>query len=147
MYSNILICVDGSENARRAASAGAEIAARFDAELHLLTVTRPYKVTSQLKQFLQAENLIGEPKYVLDQMTKDILAGGRKQAEVAKVKKIETHMREGKPARAIVEFAADEKIDLIVIGARGVGEIDAMLLGSVSHKVTSLAECSVIVVR
>ena len=147
MYSKILACVDGSENARRAAKAAAELAARFDAELHLLTVTRPYKVSADLKRFLQAENLMGEPKYVLDEMTKDILAEARKQAKAAGVAKITTDVLEGKPARSIVDFARDETFDLIVIGARGVGEPDSTMLGSVSHKVNSLAHCSVVTVR
>jgi nucleotide-binding universal stress UspA family protein len=147
MYSNVLICVDGSEAARRAANAGAEIAAKFDAELHIMTVTKPYKVSPRLKQFLQAENLMGEPKYVLDEMTKGIIAEGRKHAETSNVRKIETHIVEGKPARTIVEFARDEGVDVIVMGSRGVGETEGSMLGSVSHKVSSLAHCTVVVVR
>lgn len=147
MYEKILICVDGSENARRAAEAGAATAVKFGAELHLLTVTRPYKVSPQLTRFLQAENLMGEPKYVLDQMTKDILAEARKLAEAAGVEKLKTHVLEGKPARAIVDFAKDKRFDAIFIGSRGVGEVEASLLGSVSHKVSSLAHCTVVVVR
>ncbi|MAG98027.1 MAG: universal stress protein [Alphaproteobacteria bacterium] len=147
MYSNVLVCVDGSEPARRAANTGAEIAAKFDAELHIMTVTRPYKVSPRLKQFLQAENLMGEPKYVLDQMTKEIISDGRKHAEASGVRKIETHILEGKPARTIVEFARDEDIDLVVLGSRGVGEAEGSMLGSVSHKVSSLAHCTVVVVR
>ena len=147
MYSSVLICVDGSEAARRAASAGAEIAAKFDAELHIMTVTRPYKVSPRLKQFLQAENLMGEPKYVLDQMTKEIISEGRKQAEASGVRKIETHIIEGKPASTIVEFARDEGVNVIVLGSRGVGESEGSMLGSVSHKVSSLAHCTVVVVR
>ncbi len=147
MYSKVLVCVDGSENARRAAVAGAEIAARFDAELHLLTVVRPYKVTPKLEQFLQAENLMGEPKYVLDEMTKDILGEANKQAEEVGVGEIKTHVVEGKPARSIVDFARDRDFDLIVMGSRGVGDVEATLLGSVSHKVSTLAPCTVTIVR
>jgi nucleotide-binding universal stress UspA family protein len=139
--------VDGSENARKAAVAGGNIAAKFDAGLVLLTVTRPYQATPQLQQYLQAENLMGEPKYVLDEMTKSILAEARKKAEEAGIKKIKTEVVEGKPARSIVAYAADNDIDLIVMGSRGVGEVEALLLGSVSHKVSSLAPCSVVIAR
>jgi nucleotide-binding universal stress UspA family protein len=147
MYTKALVCVDGSELAVKAAAAGAELAAKFDAELHLLTVTKPYKVSPELKRFLTAESLMGEPKYVLDEMTKGILAEARKAAEAAGVKKIKTQVLEGKPARAIVEYAEDHDIDVIVMGCRGVGEKEATLLGSVSLKVGNLAPCSVIMVR
>jgi len=147
MYKNILICVDGSDNARRAAAAGAQLAATLDAQLHLVTVVRPFKVSPELKRFLMAEGMMGEPKYVLDEMTKDILAEARKAATNAKVKKIETDVLEGKPARAIVEFAKDNHVDLIVMGGRGVGEPDSSMLGSVSHKVGNLAKCTVMMVR
>ncbi len=147
MCEKVLLCVDGSANALRAAEVGAMTAARFGAELHLLTVTRPYRVTPQLTNFLRAENLMGEPKYVLDQMTKDILTEARKLAEAAGIEKVNTHVLEGKPARTIVDFADDKRIDAIFVGSRGVGEIEAALLGSVSHKVSSLAHCTVIIVR
>ncbi|MBC8267659.1 MAG: universal stress protein [Rhodospirillaceae bacterium] len=148
MYSKILVCIDGSKNARRAAKAGAEIALKFDAELHMLTVVRPFKATPKLQQFLEVENLMGEPKYVLDEMVKDILAEARKHAEKSGVKKLVTHVKEGKPARSIVAFADDNDIDLIVIGSRGVGsDIENMLLGSVSHKVSAMAPCTVVIVR
>ena len=147
MYSKVLIGLDGSQHALKAAGVGAGIAAKFGAELHLVTVTRPYKVTPELRRFLQAENLMGEPKYVLDQMTKDILSGAIKSAEAAGVKEAHSHVLEGKPARVLTDYARDHDFDLIVVGTRGVGEIEAALLGSVSHKVTSLAHCTVLVVR
>jgi len=147
MFENILICVDGSDIAQRAVQVGAEISAKFGSNLHILTVVRPYRVSPELKRFLQAENLMGEPKYVLDDMTKGIIADGRKMAEDAGAKKVETHVVEGKPARSVIEFAADNNIDHIVMGSRGVGEVEAALLGSVSHKVSSLAKCAVTIVR
>jgi len=147
MFENILICVDGSEIAQRAVQMGSEIAAKFGSKVHILTVVRPYKASPELKRFLQAENLMGEPKYVLDEMTKNIIADGRKLALDSGAVKVETHVVEGKPARSIIEFAKDNNIDHIVIGSRGVGEVEAALLGSVSHKVSSLAKCAVTIVR
>ncbi len=51
----------------------------------------------------------------------------------------------GQPARGIVKFAEEHDADLIVVGGRGHGDADGFLLGSVSHKVTSLAKCPVLV--
>jgi nucleotide-binding universal stress UspA family protein len=132
MYKKVLVCVDGSDHAIKAASMGAELASKFGADL---------------QRFLTAEHLMGEPKYVLDEMTKNILAHAKKMAEGAGVGKIKTDVQEGKPARSIVEYAEDHGIDVIIMGCRGVGEKDATLLGSISLKVGNLAPCSVIMVR
>ncbi|NQU72224.1 MAG: universal stress protein, partial [Rhodospirillales bacterium] len=47
----------------------------------------------------------------------------------------------------IIEYAEQHDIDMIVIGSRGLGDLKGMLLGSVSHKVAHLAECSCITVK
>ena len=46
----------------------------------------------------------------------------------------------------IVKFSEDHDVDLIVMGSRGLGDSTRYLLGSVSHKVTSLAQCPVMVI-
>lgn len=56
-------------------------------------------------------------------------------------------MRLGKPADEILTEAKQEKVDLIVTGAKGLGAIGRVLLGSVSTRVVQHAACSVLVVR
>lgn len=56
-------------------------------------------------------------------------------------------MRLGKPADEILTEAKQEKVDLIVTGAKGLGAIGRVLLGSVSTRVVQHASCSVLVVR
>ena len=147
MHKRILVGLDGSQHGIEAAQEAIEIAKSSGAELHLLTVTRPYKVSAKLRQFLEAENLLGEPKYVMDEMTSSIISGAKELASQAGVKNVKTVIREGKPARTLLEYANTNGIDLIVVGARGVGELEAALLGSVSQKVSLLSPCTVMVVR
>jgi nucleotide-binding universal stress UspA family protein len=147
MYKKILVGLDGSKHGLKAAREAVKLAKEFDSELHLLTVTRPFKVTPKLRQFLEAENLLGEPKYVLDAMTDQIISEAKDIATKAKIENIKTVIREGKPARTLLKYAESNKIDLIVVGSRGVGELDAALLGSVSQKVAMLSECTVMIVR
>ncbi len=147
MYNKILVGLDGSKHAMKAAKTAIEMANAFSAELHFLTVTRPFKVSPELQQYLQAENLLGEPKYVLDEMTQGLVDDARKLAKQAGVQKFKTEVREGKPARSIVEYAKSNKMNLIVVGSRGVGDLEAALLGSVSQKVSMLAHCPVVIVR
>jgi len=147
MYKKILVGLDGSVHGMQAARAAVDLAKLTGAELHLLTVTRPYKVSPKLRQFLEAENLLGEPKYVMDEMTNGIVAEARELAAEAGLEQVKTMVREGKPARALLDYAKGNGIDLIVVGSRGVGELDAALLGSVSQKVSMLSDCTVMIVR
>ncbi len=56
-------------------------------------------------------------------------------------------LRLGKPADEILAVAKKEKVDLIVTGAKGLGAIRRVLLGSVSTRVVQHAHCGVLVVR
>jgi nucleotide-binding universal stress UspA family protein len=60
---------------------------------------------------------------------------------------VDVEVTEGKPAAGILEVAAREKSDLIVIGTHGRGAIDHLLLGSVAERVLRKAPCAVLAVR
>jgi len=53
----------------------------------------------------------------------------------------------GNPAEEIMRVAAKQGSDLIVMGTKGLGTIDRVLLGSVSMQVLQYAHCPVLVVR
>ena len=57
-----------------------------------------------------------------------------------------TRLELGSPAEMIVELAKGEHVDLIVMGARGVGPIKERLLGSVAHRVLTHASCAKLIV-
>ena len=56
-------------------------------------------------------------------------------------------LRIGSPAEVIVSTAEEQKADLIVMGARGLGPIKERLLGSVSHRILTLAPCATLFVN
>ena len=56
-------------------------------------------------------------------------------------------LRMGSPAEVIVSTAEEQKVDLIVMGARGLGPIKERLLGSVSHRILTLAPCATLIVN
>jgi nucleotide-binding universal stress UspA family protein len=84
---------------------------------------------------------------VLDEETQTIVDKAKAIAEQNKVRKIRTVVREGRPAVVLVDYAKDHQMDLLVVGSRGLGALEAALLGSVSQKVSQLAGCSVLIVR
>jgi nucleotide-binding universal stress UspA family protein len=57
------------------------------------------------------------------------------------------HLRIGSPAEVIVSTAKEQKADLIVMGARGLGPVKERLLGSVSHRILTLASCATLIVK
>jgi len=57
------------------------------------------------------------------------------------------HLRSGSPAEVIVAMAEEQKADLIVMGARGLGPVKERLLGSVSHRILTQAPCATLIVN
>lgn len=60
---------------------------------------------------------------------------------------IETVVRDGAAADRILTAARVRQVDLLVLGSRGLSPIPALLLGSISSRVISLARCSVLLVK
>ncbi len=70
--------------------------------------------------------------------------------EVAKAHGVEEVARviaDGDPATRILGTADKEKVDMIVMGSRGFGTLKGLMLGSVSQKVSHLANCTVACAR
>jgi nucleotide-binding universal stress UspA family protein len=65
----------------------------------------------------------------------------------SKVATIETSLREGFPAEEILATAEARGVDLVVVGAPGLGGLKRLLLGSVSEKVLRYAKCPVLIVK
>jgi nucleotide-binding universal stress UspA family protein len=61
--------------------------------------------------------------------------------------KIDRFISEGDPADVIIGCAKSRSADLIVMGTRGLSPLTGMFVGSVSHKVSHLADCTCITVR
>lgn len=76
----------------------------------------------------------------------------RKLAELAQTfaqskVKVETAIVDGRPSRSIVDFAAKNDVNLIVMGTHGRGPVARAFLGSVAENVVRHAECPVMLVR
>lgn len=62
-------------------------------------------------------------------------------------KKIDRLLAQGDPAKSILSSADEEKADMIVMGARGLNDLEGLLMGSASHKVSHLAQCTCVTVK
>ena len=147
MFKRILVPIDGSAHSMKAAEMAIELSRTYDTDLTFLHVTTKLNLPDALKDYIKGEQLSGQDLLAIDEATKRIIADIRVRAEAEGVKKVKTIFREGKPARTIVAYARSARIEAIVMGSRGLSELESALLGSVSHKVASLADCTVMIVK
>jgi nucleotide-binding universal stress UspA family protein len=139
-----LLAVDGSDNSYEAVHALKYFSRAAQLTLlHALNVPRPaYPMllpelaAEQYKTFEQIMREDGERLLDRIQSLLPMHAGPSTK-----------HLRIGSPAQVIVSMAEEQKTDLIVMGARGLGPIKEWLHGSVSHRVLTLASCATLIVN
>lgn len=146
----ILCATDGSDAAQKAIEFAAELAREKLGELLVLHVQQTHGsevVTQGLKQFERVENIRVTEADMFRGEAERIAAEGARYAQECGAPLVQSMVAEGDPARRIVETAKERGAGLIVIGSRGLGDLQGLLLGSVSHKVAHLAPCTCVIVR
>jgi nucleotide-binding universal stress UspA family protein len=147
MINTILVAVDGSDHSLKAVDYSASIAAAMNSELRILYVVKSRNLPKGLAQYADAEHIIGGNQDILEKMAADIVTNAKVRAEKAGAGNITTEVIKGPVARSIVKCGKDCGVDMIVIGTRGMGNIEATLRGGVSHRVELLATVPVLSVR
>lgn len=139
MYNRILLAADGSENSVRATKEAVKIAA--------LSPNCTVEVVS-VADFAKAKNEIlhSQSKEELELKRRKKLATVEELLQLAKVT-YKVKIMHGEPGPTIIEYANKEKIDLVIMGSRGLNALQEMVLGSVSHKVVKRANCPVLIVK
>ena len=147
MLNKILVAIDGSQPSQRALEMGAQIAEKFDAVLVLIYVIRDMQLPESLRQMAEVELVQESRLTTLQKIGQTILSEAAARAKKLGVKDVRNEVRPGDPAGAILRYVAENGVDLIVMGSRGLGEMESMLLGSVSRKVSNLAKVGCLTVR
>jgi len=135
----ILVCFDGSEWSKKALQSAIDIAQKFNSHITVLSVVP--KVC-----FLEMGIDCATVEGIFKAETEGNLNSARKIMEEKGVRG-ETLILEGAPADVIVDYAKDNKIDLIVIGSKGKDATERTLFGSVTQKVVANATQSVLIAR
>ncbi|MBP3040376.1 universal stress protein [Bacillaceae bacterium Marseille-Q3522] len=140
-YHNILVAVDGSQEAEWAFKKAIDIAKRNDAALILAHVidTRTFATVEAY------DRTVSEKAY---KFSAEILEKYKQEAALAGIKEVKTELEYGSPrARIPKDIAKKYQADLIVCGATGLNAVERFIIGSVSESITRYAPCDVLVVR
>lgn len=139
MFKTILLGVDGSGHALKAAHVAGNLARCMQAEIWVVVSFDPI------------------PTYLGEELTQEVNAARLEHAEqilkpaLEAIGKTGTSVKhqilEGPPAEAILSVAEESGVDLIIMGTRGLGRLSGLALGSQSQKVVTHASCPVLIAR
>ena len=139
----ILIPVDGSASANRAVDHAIATASLLKETPQIFLLNVQWNIASgNVKLFINQQTI---NDYYREQGTA-ALAPAREKLDVARLP-YTYHISIGTPAEAIMQYAQEQQVDQITMGAQGQGTLSALLLGSVVSKVMQLATVPVLIVK
>lgn len=141
MIKKILVPIDDSDHARKAVDFALDFALKYKATVYLIHVISPLPSTIAEADVLQKmeDNQRQFAKEILEEAVRQVMKKG--------VGNFQSTMLYGDPAQGIIEFARRNGVDMIVMGSRGAGGVETLLLGSVSNKVCHMADCTCVTVK
>ncbi len=141
-YKQVLAAYDGSKNADRALSRALSIAKEQHASLRIVVVVNttipaysPYVPVLPSSAF---DNLLRSGK--------EILNGAIERCNAVSGD-VSGTVEEGHAAEEILRIAAEQQVDLIVMGRRGLSSVERFLMGGVSSAVVNNSKCDVLIVK
>jgi nucleotide-binding universal stress UspA family protein len=143
----VLLAIDGSESAARAAELVHGIGWPAGSTIRVVSVIQPAiapamwlpgMITSPEAIDVIAASAVAQAASIVDGVAALLAADGRT---------VEQRVIEGRPASAIIDMARAFEPDLLVVGSHGRGRIASAVLGSVSAEVVEHASCPVLVAR
>ncbi len=140
----VLLAVDGSEQSIQATQAVMRLASVSTLTiLHVIDLPR-----------LTFSMLGPEIAHDLSKVAEEALRKDGEQALTrcrsllsGKIEPLKIRLEEGSPAELILSVAQEEHPDLILMGARGRGQVEELFLGSVSQRVLTHAACPVLIIN
>jgi len=140
MFKKILIAYDGSRHAKEAATLAGDLARSLNKETIVWIVTimdpSPWEMGEPyLSQYIEQHTKAGQ----------DLILEAT--ALIGPDVELHSELLFGSPAESILQVAETRNCDLIVMGTRGFGLLEGLLLGSQAQKVISHARCPVLVVK
>ena len=138
----IVVGVDGSSQSRHAATLAATLARASGAKLHLLTVVRPPEgwwgiVGSPPTPTALSKTLTDAQREILDAVVSQVDLDGVDFETIEDI---------GDPARVLIDYCESISADMLIVGKRGAGFIERLVLGSVANRLAHDAPCPLLLV-
>lgn len=142
MFKRILVAIDGSKMSEKVLDTAKQLTVLHQAKLTLINVGKelvipPNVVITDLQKILSEISKAGH----------DLLHEAKAKLKAEGIEADTLFVQGSSISRLIVNVAREQNHDLIVIGSRGLGNIKEVMLGGVSHKVTQLSQCPVLIVK
>ena len=135
----ILCPTDFSEASKKALKVANDLKDIFSAEMDVVHVLPNHIIKIKIEKVRDRDRVLQE----LNDGARDNLNNLLSNYDIEKSGVIE----EGEPAKRIISFSKEKDIDLIVMGARGLGLIKGMIIGSVADAVLKSSPCPVLVIH
>lgn len=135
---NILIAIDGSDSSKNALRQAIGYSKKANCRVTVLTVLPPYEWELEI-------GIVKNIKGIYRELGEKILSGAKEIAEEEGVQ-IETVLEEGGIHEAIIDVAESRACDLIVMGRRGLSNIDRAFMGSITARVIGYSPIDVLVI-
>jgi nucleotide-binding universal stress UspA family protein len=148
----LLVAIDGSKASDRALEKALSLAVPTQAQVVLLSVVEP--LSNHIPEVMMPTgDWVGLRGFPDIEFEKKILAAAQNNLQKAesacKSVNIDYQIRleTGQPRDLICLVAMEEEPDFLVMGSRGLGSLERLMLGSVSDYVIHHCSCATIVVR
>ncbi|WP_026696068.1 universal stress protein [Peribacillus kribbensis] len=139
MYQRILLAADGSKNSKRAAEHAIHLAnGSAGSAIEIVYVIEPDQVRTDVLNNWNTKDIQDARKERISEIEQLAADAGVP---------VTINILHGSPGPCLVDFAHKNKVDLVVIGSRGLNRFQEFVLGSVSHKVAKRAACPVLIVK
>jgi len=139
MYRKILVAHDGSPGAFAALTAGLDLAARLEVEVHMISVTELPAFPGTMDEVIEEQDE-GRRRFqpVIDRA---------KQLAALKGLTLQAHLLPGHPVKVIADFVRDRDFDLLVVGFMGHSALYNSLIGSTTDRLVHHSPSAVLVVK
>lgn len=138
----ILVAVDGSESSYRATDFAISLARKLGSKVYFVHVVdvAPYPTYKEdVSEYVEVEGSF-------EDRGKEILSNCMQKAKSKHVG-AQSFLEVGDPSHEIVQFGIDKHCDCIVMGKRGLGQLERILVGSITDQVTKLSSIPSIIVK
>lgn len=140
MFKKILIANDGSEGARHALKVALDLARKYGAELHSISVEEG--VPHYAATIGEVDEYKKEANGFFNKINDEAKEEARKEGI-----ELHTNVQAGHEVETIINYARGGNFDLLVVGFMGHSKIFGRVWGSTSQNITKLSPCTVIVVK